>query len=106
MRRSYARAELVDQFPVFDADGFEKVSGLGAGAFRATVYRDTEVVDAEVEITEIDDSPGEYRFALSPHAPGVWEIEIAYEAGRQVYSGQYQIVEPMVVGSSRPPGWG
>lgn len=106
MRRAYARAELVDQFPVFGEDGFTKVGGLGPGAFRTTVYRDAALAAAWVSITEIAGSSGEYRLAFTPDAPGVWEVEIAYLAGRQVYAEQYDVVEPVVVGSSRPPGQG
>lgn len=106
MRRAYARAELVDQFPVFGDDGFTKVGGLTADAFRITVYRDAELAPSVVDVVEIAGSSGEYRLAFRPDAPGIWEVEIAYLAGRQVYAEQYDVVEPVVVGSSRPPGQG
>jgi len=106
MRRAYARAELVDQFPVFGDDGFTKVGGLTAEAFRITVYRDAELAPSVVDVVEIAGSPGEYRLAFTPDFPGIWEVEIAYVARRQVYAEQYDVVEPVVVGSSRPPGQG
>jgi len=106
LRQAYARMWLVDQFPVFGPDGVSKVSGLQPSAFRTTVYRDAEVEGAVVEIAEIDGSPGEYRLSLSPHRPGLWEVEIACEAGRQVYAERYEVIEPVVAGGSRPPGWG
>ncbi len=106
MRRAYARAELVDQLPIFGEDGFTKVAGLGRDALRVTVYRDAVVAPSRVEVAEIEGSPGEYRLAFTPDGPGVWEIEIAYAAGRQVYAARYEIVEPVVVGGSRPPGQG
>lgn len=106
MRRAYARMPLVDQMPVFGPDGFSKVGGLGRGAFTVTTYRDAELVPTEVSVEEIDGSPGEYRLSLVPDAAGIWEVEVTYEAGRQVYAEQYQVTEPVVVGGSRPPGWG
>ena len=106
MRRGYARERLVDQFPVFGEDGFGKVGGLGPDAFRITAYRDAELAGAAVDTMEIAGSPGEYRLAFTPDAPGIWEVEIAYVAGRQIYTEQYEVVEPVVVGSSRPPGQG
>ena len=106
MRRAYARAALVDQFPVFGEDGFTKVGGLGPDSFRITVYRDAELAAAPLDVVEIDGSPGEYRLAFTPEAAGIWEVELAYLAGRQVYAEQYNVVEPVVVGSSRPPGQG
>ncbi|MCA9608947.1 MAG: hypothetical protein KC619_25270 [Myxococcales bacterium] len=106
MRRCYARERLVDQFPVFGEDGFSKVGGLGPDAFRITLYRDAELASAAVDTTEIPGSPGEYRLGFTPDAAGIWEVEIAYVAGRQVYAEQYEVIEPVVVGSSRPPGQG
>lgn len=106
MRRAYARMPLVDQLPVFGPDGFEKVAGLDRSAFTVTTYRDAELALVDVSIEEIAGSPGEYRLSFVPDAPGLWEVEVAYEAGRQVYSEQYQVTEPVVVGGSRPPGWG
>lgn len=106
MRRVYARMPLVDQFAVFGTDGFAKVPGLDRAAFRVTVFREAQVAWADVDIEEIEGSPGEYRLAFTPDAAGLWEVEIAYEPGRQVYSEQYEVKEPVVVGGSRPPGWG
>ena len=106
MRRGHARLPLVDQFAVFGADGFGKVAGLTRDAFRVTTYRDAALAPVDVSIEEIAGSPGEYRLTFVPDAAGVWEAEIAYEAGRQVYAEQYEVTEPVIVGGSRPPGWG
>ena len=101
-----ARTEVVDHFPAYGEDGFTKVPGLEPEAFATTVFRDGDVADASVAISEIAESPGEYRLAFTPNRAGAWEVEIAYAAGSQVYAGQYDVTEPVVVGSSRPPGWG
>ena len=106
MRRVVAGTEVVDHFPVYGDDGFTKVDGLEAGAFAVTVYRGGEVADVAVAIGEITESPGEYRLAFTPDRAGAWEVEIAYAAGSQVYAGQYDVTDAVVVGSSRPPGWG
>ena len=105
MRRVSARTEVVDHFPVYGPDGFAKVPGLGTGDLAITVYRDGEVVEALVEIAEIAGCPGEYRLAFTPDRAGLWEVEIAYEPGKQVYAEQYEVTEAVVVGSSRPPRW-
>ena len=106
MRRVMARIEVADHFPAYAEDGFTKVAGLGPNAFATTVFRDGEVANASVVIGEIAGSPGEYRLAFTPDRAGAWEVEIAYAAGAQVYAGQYEVTEAVVVGSSRPPGWG
>ena len=106
MRRVVARTEVVDHFPAYGEDGFTKVPALAPEAFAVTVYRGGEVEDVAVAISEIAESPGEYRLVFTPDRAGAWEVEIAYAAGSQVYAGQYDVTEPVVVGSSRPPGWG
>ena len=105
MRTVAARTEVVDHFPVYGQDGFAKVSGLGPRDFEVTVFRDGEVVAAAVRIDEIADAPGEYRLRFVPDRAGLWEVEVAYAAGRQVYAGQYEVTHAAVVGGSRPPGW-
>lgn len=106
MRRVMARAEVIDHFPVYGEDGFEKVAGLGAGDFAVTIFRDGEVKPLEVTVTEIAGSPGEYRLAFTPDRAGFYEVEVAYAAGKQVYAEQYEVTAAVVTGGTRPPGWG
>ena len=105
MRRLSARQQVIDHFPVYGTNGFTKVQGLGAGDLAITVYRDGQVAAAQVAMAEIAGSPGEYRLSFTPDVAGLWEVEVAYAAGRQVYSEQYDVTEAVVTGSSRPPGW-
>ena len=105
MRRVNARQQIIDHFPVYGTDGFTKVQSLTAGDLTVTVYRDGQVATAQVAVAEIAGSPGEYRLSFTPDVAGLWEVEVAYAAGRQVYSEQYDVAEPVVTGSSRPPGW-
>jgi len=44
--------------------------------------------------------------AFTPARAGFFEIEVAYEAGKQVYAEQYEVTDALVEGGSRPPGWG
>ena len=106
MRRVMARTPIVDHFPVYGEDGFTKVPDLGPEAFALVVFHDGEVAQVNVDVSQIPGSPGEYRLALTPMAAGFYEIEVAYEAGKQVYAEQYEATEAVVTGGSRPPGWG
>lgn len=106
MRRLSARTEVVDHFPVYGEDGFAKVPGLGPDDLAVTVFRDGEVAELAVVVTEIAGSPGEYRLSFTPDRAGFYELEVAYEAGKQVYAEQYEVTEAAVQGGSRPPGWG
>lgn len=101
-----ARAEVIDHFPVYGDDGFTKVPDLAPDAFALVVFHEGEVAQVSVDISQISGSPGEYRLAFTPVAAGFYEVEVAYAAGQQVYSGQYEVTEAVVVGGSRPPGWG
>jgi hypothetical protein len=105
VRQVSARQHVLDHFPVYGPDGFTKVTGLTANDLRVTVYRDGAVVSATVSIAEIAGSPGEYRLIFTPDVAGLWEVEVAYVAGRQVYSQEVDVTEAVVTGSSRPPGW-
>lgn len=106
MRRVAARTEIVDHFPVYGEDGFTKVPDLGPDAFALVVFHDGEVAEVNVDVSQIAASPGEYRLAFTPVQPGFYEIEVAYAAGKQVYAEQYEVTEAVVLGGSRPPGWG
>ena len=106
MRTVSARTEVVDHFPVYGDDGFTKVPDLGPDAFALVVFHDGEVAEVQVDIAQIPGSPGEYRLAFTPQQAGFYEVEVAYAAGKQVYAEQYQVTEAVVVGGSRPPGWG
>lgn len=105
-RQVEALLPVVDQFSVFADDGFAKVPGLTAAAFSGTVYRNGALLPAAVDIAEIPGSPGEYRLAFTPNAEGFWQVDVAYAAGRQIYSEQYDVKLPLVVGAIRPPGGG
>lgn len=106
MRTVGARTEIIDHFPVYGDDGFAKVPDLGPDAFALVVFHDGEVAQVNVDISQIPGSPGEYRLAFTPTQAGFYEIEVAYEAGKQVYAEQYEVTEAVVTGGSRPPGWG
>lgn len=101
-----ARTPIVDHFPVYGEDGFTKVPDLVPGAFALVVFHDGEVAEVQVDVSQIPQSPGEYRLAFTPHAAGFYEVEVAYTAGKQVYAEQYEVTEAIVSGGSRPPGWG
>ena len=101
-----ARTPIVGHFPVYGEDGFTKVPDLAPGAFALVVFHDGEVAEVQVDVSQIPQSPGEYRLAFTPQAAGFYEVEVAYTAGKQVYAEQYEVTEAIVSGGSRPPGWG
>ncbi len=104
MRTVPARKLVVDHFPVYDTDGFTKVPGLSPADLPVAVFRDSDVADVLVTVSEIAGSPGEYRLAFTPEQAGFYELEVSYAAGKQSYVEQYQVTEALAVGGSRPPG--
>lgn len=105
-REVQARTQVTDQFAVWQ-DEVTKVADLEQADFAVVVTRDGAVVDdTAVTITEIPDADGEYRAAFTPPSTGYMQVEITYSAGGQVFIGEYDVVAPVVVGGTRPPGYG
>ncbi len=87
---------VIDQFPVFDTDGYSKKSGLtlGAGDFVVTSWRDSVQVTVPLTISEIAGTPGEYKVTWTPPAGvyGRYEIQVFIDYNKQIWHGEYQVV--------------
>lgn len=90
--------EFVDTFPVYDTDGYTKVSGLNVNtAFETTWRRDgVEVANPTgFAITEIGTS-GEYKIdvpANGLNALGFWQCEVAIPSNGQIWAVGIQVIE-------------
>jgi len=71
---------VIDQFPVFDFDGYTKLSGQ---TFVSTVWKDAVVDGATVTITEIGSS-GEYKMEFTPDSIGFWKVEVFVNTTKDV----------------------
>ena len=87
---------VVDQFPVFDEDGYSKKAGLtqGAGDFTVTVWREAVPVPVPVVISEIVTTPGEYQIQWTPTLGviGRYEIQVLIDFNKDTWHGEYLTV--------------
>lgn len=87
---------IVDQFPVFDVDGYSKVTGLtlAGGDFTVTSWRDSIPIAVPLSITEIVGTPGEYKVEWTPPfgVYGRYEIQILINSNKEIWYGVYQLV--------------
>jgi len=81
-------SEVIDQFPVFDEDGYSKVSGVVD--FDPTIWKDGVEQAVTPTITEIDSS-GEYKISFTPDAVGVWVAEVLIPLNKQIWGNQYNV---------------
>lgn len=83
--------EVVDQFPVFDLDGYTKKSG--ETSFTKTIWQNGSVrSDIPVTISEIGSSPGEYKVSWTPDSVGFWMVEVDINYNKDVWVGDYDVV--------------
>lgn len=89
-------SSVVDQFPVFELDGYTKKGGLtlAGGDFIITAWREGSQVGVSLTITEIASTPGEYRVEWTPPAGfyGRYEIQILINYNKEIWYGEYQVV--------------
>jgi hypothetical protein len=97
--------QIRDHFPVYDGD-LDKVPGLGQDDFTILVFKDAAVFDGlDVTITEIDGAAGEYAAAWTFDEPAdLYEIEITYSEGRQVYRARFTASSVAAGGGPAEPG--
>jgi hypothetical protein len=77
---------VVDQFPVWEDDGYTKKSG--ETVFTVTIWKDGVVQSIPSSITEIGTS-GEYEITFTPDDSGFWLAEVKIPYNEQVWFGQY-----------------
>jgi hypothetical protein len=87
---------VIDQFPVFESDGYSKKSGLtlAGGDFVVTAWRNGYQVGVSLTITEISGTPGEYRVEWTPPFGilGRYEIQVFINHNKQIWYGEYRVV--------------
>jgi hypothetical protein len=87
-REVYIGSAIVDQFPVYAADGYTKVSGVAG--FTYSVWKDAVIQAVVVTITEIGSS-GEYLISFTPTSVGVWTCEVHIPTNDQMWYGEYTV---------------
>lgn len=88
---------IIDQFPVYDTDGFSKKSGITV--FDINLWKDAIPSLLPVAITEIGTS-GEYKVELTPDSPGVWLCEVNIPFNKQAWYGEYTLEKSNIEFSS------
>lgn len=85
--------DAVDQFPVFDFDGINKKSGLGASDFDVKIYKDGALQGAySYTISEIG-TTGDYKIEWIPGSVGYWVIEVYIQYNYEWWGGEYDVFE-------------
>ena len=83
----------VDHFPAFEDDGFTKRTGLGAGDFAITVFRNAAELAMAVGIAEIG-ATGEYLVQFAPPLDGFYEVQILILFNKEIWAGEYVADSP------------
>lgn len=99
VRQVKVNTQVVDQFPVYDSDGYTKISGLNpATQMTTTVYLDGAVVGSPptVTITEIGSS-GEYKLTFTPNQLGFWQLEVNVPSETQIWKADYDVSNPQAL---------
>ena len=79
---------VLDNFPVYDIDGYTKLSGVTG--FTVYLWKDTVPNATAVTITEIG-TTGEYQISLTPDSAGVWACEILIPTNKEAWYGEYDV---------------
>lgn len=91
-RRAVKDEAFVDQFSVFEDDGYTKRSGLTAGDFTVTIWYEGAELPIAFTISEIDSS-GEYEFGFVPSGVGFWKVEIHINFNDEILSSDIEVSE-------------
>jgi len=81
--------QVIDQFPVFDVDGYTKVSGVTSFTERA--WKDGVADGAAVDVSEIGTS-GEYKVTFTPNAEGFWKVEVENDFNHEIWYAEYDVI--------------
>jgi len=90
-REVQVNVPAIDQFPAFEDDGFTKRSGLIAGDFTTTVFKDSVIQALTVTITEVG-STGEYKTSFTPVSEGFYEVQILIDFNKEIRFRDYDVV--------------
>lgn len=81
--------EVVDQFPVFDSNGYTKVSGQTS--FAPSIWKDAVIKSIPVTVTEIG-ATGDYKVEFTPDAEGFWRLEVLINYNKDIWSVECDVV--------------
>lgn len=89
MAKQIAFGDLaIDNFPIFQADGYTKKSG--ETAFVKTLRKNSSPQSLPVTVTEIG-TTGEYRTQFTPNDVGFWSLEILIDYNKEIWYGEFQV---------------
>lgn len=91
MRTALINIPFMDQFPVFDIDGYSKKSGIID--FFISLWLDGVPSSLPVDISEIGIS-GEYKILFTPNAIGFWKLEIEIPFNKQIWKAEIECDYP------------
>jgi hypothetical protein len=80
---------VIDQFPVFEFDGYSKHSGLHLIDFTITTYHAGVATPLSVSLAEIGTS-GEYRIEYTPPGTGYWLVEILIDYNKDIWRSEVE----------------
>lgn len=83
-------ALVADHFSAFEDDGYTKRSGLTAGDFVVTIYKDGAPDATVVTITEVG-STGEYKTEFTPAVDGFYSVQVLIDFNKDIWEGEYSV---------------
>lgn len=92
VRRAVKDEAFIDQFSVFEDDGYTKRSGLTVGDFTVTIWYEGTVLPISFSIAEIGTS-GEYTIGFIPSGTGFWKSEIHIDFNDEILSTDIEVLE-------------
>lgn len=81
---------ILDQFPIYQPDGWTKITG--EAAFTVALWCNGVPRVVAYTVTEIGTS-GEYVFSFTPDLPGQWVTEVGIDSTHTVYGGTYVVTQ-------------
>jgi len=85
---------VIDQFPVFEDDGYTKKTGLGPANFSATVFLNAAILPVGVTVDEIGSS-GEYSVGFTAGFNGLYEVQVYNDFNDEIWHAQYVSVDEL-----------
>jgi len=82
-------ADVIDQFPVWSGNGYDKKSG--ETVFDVTIWKDGERKNLFPYLIEEIDASGEYRWQFRPDDVGFWVFEVKIPYNQDVWAGEYRV---------------
>lgn len=83
--------EVVDHFPVYEADGVTKKSG--ETVFTVRFWHEGVIAAPAYTIAEIGVT-GEYALSFTPSAAGAWSVEVVVAYNDDIFAAEYDVRKP------------